>query len=87
MQEKYSDRHPERDRDSYPEIDRQIKRQKALAKYRCLKFLKKSELSLDDEMFLENFEAAMQILWGFRRVEITTSFETFGVPPEWNKAR
>ncbi len=46
------------------EIDRDIQRKKALAKYRCLKKLKKSELSIEDTLFLENFEAAMHMLWG-----------------------
>ena len=85
MLKNYSNRHPESDRDAFHEIDREIQRQKALAKYRQLKNLKKSELCLDDEIFLENFEAAMQIMWGFRRVEITTSLDTVSVPTECKK--
>lgn len=85
MLKNYSNRHPESDRKAFTEIDREIQRQKALAKYRQLKNLKKSELCLDDEIFLENFEAAMQIMWGFRRVEITTSLDTVSVPTECNK--
>ncbi|HEY9675320.1 MAG TPA: hypothetical protein V6D11_28015 [Waterburya sp.] len=85
MLKNYSNRHPESDRDAFPEIDREIQRQKALAKYRQLKNLKKSELCLDDEIFLENFEAAMQIMWGLRRVEITTSLDSVCVPTKCNK--
>lgn len=66
MQKSYSDRHPEGDRDAYPKIDRDIERQLALVRYRSLKFLKKSELTLDDELFIDNFEAAMRLWWNVR---------------------
>jgi hypothetical protein len=86
MQKDYYDRHRETDRDINQEIDRDIQRQEALARYRCLKYLKKSELSLDDQMFLDNFEAAMRLCWGFQKVEITTYFDTVSVPTECDKA-
>jgi hypothetical protein len=68
------------------DIDRDIQRRRALARYRCLKYLKKIALSLDDQMFLENFEAAMHLMWGFQKVEINTYFDTASVPTECNKA-
>jgi len=86
MQKDYYDRHREIDRDINQEIDRDIQRQEALARYRRLKCFKKSELSLDDQMFLENFETAMRLCWGFQKVEITTYFDTVSVPTEGDKA-
>jgi hypothetical protein len=86
MQKDYYDKHREIDRDIYQEIDRDIQRQEALARYRRLKFLKKPELSLDDEIFIENFETAMGILWGFQKVEITTFSDAISIPTECNKA-
>ncbi|WP_375471785.1 hypothetical protein [uncultured Nostoc sp.] len=46
------------------ETDRGYQQQKALKRYRYLKTLKKSELTLDDEMLIENFTTAFQ-LWFF----------------------
>lgn len=86
MQKDYYSRHPETDRDKNQELDRDIKRQEALARYRHLRFLKKSELSLDDQIFLENFEAAMHFCWGLQKVEINTYFDTVSVPTECNNA-
>jgi hypothetical protein len=43
----------------------------ALTLYRQLKNLNQSELGLDDELFVENFEAAMHFMWGFGRKAIT----------------
>ena len=63
MQKSYSHRHLVPDRDTYPEIGRDIKRQQALAKYRRLKLLEKSQLTLDDEIFIENFRTAMRLWW------------------------
>lgn len=74
MQKNYYSRHPE--------IDRVYHRQKALIRYRRLKSFKfkKFELSLEEELFLENFEAAMRYLWGFRGAEITQASEVSFIP-------
>ena len=66
MQKNYADRHPEPDRALNQEIDRGVQTQKALARYRRLKFLEKSQLSLDDEMFIENFETALRLWWNVK---------------------
>jgi len=63
MQKSYFDRHPESDRNTYPKIGSDIERQLALARYRRLKSLKKSELTLDDELFMDNFEVAVHLWW------------------------
>lgn len=55
MPKKYVRRHPD--------IDRSFERQKALIRYRQLKYLEESELALDDKLFMENFEVAMHFLW------------------------
>jgi hypothetical protein len=86
MQKNYYDRHPETDRDINLELDRDIKRQKSLARYRHLKYFKKSELTLDDQLFLENFETAMRLWWGLQKVEINAYSDTVSVPTECNKA-
>jgi len=59
----------------HPEIDRDYQRQKAFRRYRRLKSLEKSELSLDEQLFLENFEAAMYYRWGFPNMEIISSLK------------
>ncbi len=66
MQKSYADRHPELDRAVNQEIDRGIQMQQALARYRRLKFLEKSQLSLDDKIFIENFKTAMRVWWNVR---------------------
>jgi hypothetical protein len=48
MPKEYDDRHPD--------IDRYSLWQEAVRRYIMLKRLKKSELNIDDEIFLENFE-------------------------------
>jgi hypothetical protein len=53
------------------EINRLSRRQEALTLYRQLKNLNQSELGLDDELFVENFEAAMHFMWGFGRKTLT----------------
>lgn len=56
----------ELDNNIHPDEDREYLRQKALTQYRLLKSLKQSELSLDDKIFLENFEVAMLHMWGVK---------------------
>ncbi len=63
MQKSYFARHPECDRDAYPKIGSDIEIQLALARYRRLKSLKKSKLTLDDELFMDNFEVAVHLWW------------------------
>jgi hypothetical protein len=70
----------------HPEIDRECRQQKAIARYRGLKSFKESELNLEDKLFLENFEAAMHYLWGFRRAAITASSDAIPNPIGRNKA-
>jgi len=66
MQKDYTERHPEPDRETNQDIDRGIQRQQALARYRRLKLLEKSQLSLDDLMFIENFETALRVWWNVK---------------------
>ena len=60
MSELYNNNHPDEDREHL--------RQKALKQYQLLKSLKKSELSLDEKIFIENFEVAMLHMWGVKNV-------------------
>ncbi len=69
MQNNYSFRHPETDRDTFTDIDREIQKQQAIARYRSLKNFKNSELNLDDKLFMENFEAAMRYMWRVQRLD------------------
>lgn len=62
----HSAKSPEIDVDTYPEQERVVRRQLALLKFRRLKLLKKSELTLDEELFLENFEAATSLWWSLK---------------------
>lgn len=50
----------------HPDEDREYLKQRALTQYRLLKSLKQSDLSLDDQIFLENFEVAMLHMWGVK---------------------
>lgn len=70
MQKDYYSRHLKTDRDAYPKLDRVIQRQLALARYRQLKILHKSQLKLDDQLFIENFEAIMLLLWRVKISEV-----------------
>ncbi len=63
MQNEYSCNHRNTDRDRFPEIDREVNNQGLLVRYRRLKRLKESELTLEDQLFLENFHTAMRIFW------------------------
>jgi hypothetical protein len=64
MPKEYDDRHPD--------IDRYSLRQEAIRRYIMLKRLEKSELNIDDEIFLENFEVVISYkCWeflGYRRM-------------------
>ena len=64
MLEEYSYKHRNSDRDIFTEIDREVKKQELIMRYRRLKRLKESDLTLEDQLFLENFKAAMRIFWG-----------------------
>lgn len=43
-----------------------LQKQKAIFRYKQLRKLKKSELSLDDELFLANFRAAVHYIWDWQ---------------------
>jgi hypothetical protein len=53
---------------THPDRDRGQLQQQAFMRYRHIKRLKESERSLDDKLFLENFEAAMGHLWSFQKI-------------------
>ena len=53
----------ELDNNSHLDIDREYLKQKALAQYRVLKSLQRDNLSLDDQLFMDNFEVAMLQMW------------------------
>jgi hypothetical protein len=55
----------------HPNLDRDFLRQQALTRYKYLRSFKKSELSLDERLFLDNFEAAMLYMWDVKKT--TTS--------------
>jgi hypothetical protein len=54
----------EKDREYFPKKDRDISRQQAFVRYLQLKRIKESERSVEDNLFIENFEAAMHYMWG-----------------------
>jgi hypothetical protein len=43
-------------KDENASIDKDYQMQRAMTRYRCIKSLKPSELTLDEQIFLENFE-------------------------------
>lgn len=66
MQKNYSLRNPDSDGNVDLNIGRDIEIQLALARYRRLKLLRLSGLTLDDELFVDNFEAAILLWWKVR---------------------
>jgi hypothetical protein len=69
----------------HPEIDRDCQKQKAIARYQCLISIKKSDLSFEEQLFLENFAAAMHYLWGFPSASISAP-NTIPFPIRHNQA-
>lgn len=63
MSDEYSYKHYNTNRDKFIEIDIGVHEQELLMRYRYLKRLKESDLSLEDQLFLENFKTAMRIFW------------------------
>jgi hypothetical protein len=55
----------------HQEIDRDTHRQKMLIKYSRLKVCKKSDLSIDEQIFIENFETAMRLIWRYEEIDIS----------------
>jgi CheY-like chemotaxis protein len=66
----------------HQEIDREYQRQQTLTQDRCLRSLKKSELALGDERFIEKLETAIPLQWSLSSTEISTSVETISVSTE-----
>lgn len=54
----------------HQEVDVILKKEETFARYRRIKNFGKHELSLDDQIFLENFEVAMRHLWTMPCTEI-----------------
>lgn len=63
----------------HQEIDREYQRQQPLTQDRCLRSLKKSELALGDERFIEKLETAILLQWSLSSTEITTSVDVIAV--------
>lgn len=63
MPNNYSDKHPELGISAYAYPQKVKERQLALERYQCLKSVQKCDLTFDDKLFVENFEAARHFLW------------------------
>jgi hypothetical protein len=55
----------------HQEIDRDTHRQRMLIRYSRLKMCKKSDLSIDEQIFIENFETAMRLMWNYEEIDIS----------------
>jgi hypothetical protein len=55
----------------HQEIDRDTQRRKMLIRYSRLKMCKKSDLSIDEQIFVENFETAMRLMWRYEEMNIS----------------
>lgn len=53
-----------KDREHFPVIDRGESRQQAFVRYRYIKSLEESARSVDENLSIEKFEAAMPYMWG-----------------------
>ncbi len=58
-----SDQSPELGVDTHPFQKKAGERQLALERYRYLKRVPEENLTLDDKLFIENFEAAVRFWW------------------------
>lgn len=58
------------------EIERDTPKQQAIIRYKNLKTRSRSELSLDEQLFIENFETAMSYLWGVKSMSPTLSVDS-----------
>jgi len=54
----------EKDREYFHKKDRDIFCQQSFVRYLQIKRIKESERSVEDNLFLENFEAARHYMWG-----------------------
>jgi hypothetical protein len=52
------------------EIDRYNQKRQMLARYTHLRFCTEFDLSIDEQLFLQNFEVAMQLIWVYREIDI-----------------
>ena len=66
----------------HQEIDREYQRQQTLTQDRCLRSLKKSELALGDERFIEKLETAIPLKGSLWSIGISTSVETISASTE-----
>jgi hypothetical protein len=56
---------PKANDEHLPNLDRYHLQAQAIVRYKCLKSIKQTELSLEDQLFLQNFQCAMSYLWSF----------------------
>lgn len=61
-----SDHPPELGADTHPFQKKAAERQLALERYRCLKRVPEKSLTLDDKLFMQNFETAMYFWWNVK---------------------
>lgn len=66
MTNSYSDKHPEKGVDTYAFREKAGERQLALERYRCLKKVQEVDLSLEDKLFIANFETAIRLWWNVK---------------------
>jgi hypothetical protein len=55
----------------HQDLDRYIQKREMLTRYIHLKFSKKYNLSIDEQLFLQNFETAMQLMWVYKELDIS----------------
>ena len=72
MQKSYSLRNHNVDGNVDLNIGRGIEIQLAIVRYRRLKSKRLSDLTLDDKLFIENFETAMLLWWKVRFPNFTS---------------
>lgn len=63
MEKKQSNKHQN--------IDRYAQKREMLSRYIHLKFSKKFNLSIDEQLFLQNFETAMQLIWVYKELDVS----------------
>jgi hypothetical protein len=63
MLNSYLDKHPEKGVTTHPFQEKAAERQLALKRYQYLKKVSEEDLTLYDQLFIENFEVAMHFWW------------------------
>jgi hypothetical protein len=65
----------------HQEIDRYNQKRQMLARYTHLKFSTEFDLSINEQLFLQNFEMATQLIWVYAEIDIPSLLKKIDKAP------